>query len=249
MNWVLLIVTGLWLPSLVLHHLGAMTSLVQIFKDLALGVSALVTAYVAVQGLNSWRKQQKLKDSDVLAKETFEAAIELRDAVQAARYPFIGGDIPRDKVFIPLDDEPQDPQAATRIGKINSQFLAKIESEAYLNRCKRIQKALGKLGTLKPRSRIHWGNDFDSVTGDLEGCAINFLLAIEEHLKILAYEASHPDCHRNQKWSMEEQNWIDSIIKRKDFGRLPSFFEADPFSDQINKALEEVENFLRSKLL
>lgn len=249
MKWFFLIVTGLWLPFIVFGHLKTTSLLVEILKNLALGISALITAFVAVQGLDSWRRQQKLKDCDALAKEAFEAAIELRDAVQAGRYPFIGGYIPVEKAFIPLDDEPQNSQATVRMGKLNLEFLTKVESEAYLSRCERVQKALGKLDALKPRSRIYWGKDFELVTEPLEGCAANFLHAIEEYLKMLLYEASHPDCHRNQRWDKESQDWIDSMIRRKDLGRMPSVLENDPFSKQINNDLEKILNFLRPKFL
>ena len=58
-------------------------------KDLATAIATCVGIYVAITGINAWKKQLRGKTDYELARKYLKAALKLRDAMKFVRNPFI----------------------------------------------------------------------------------------------------------------------------------------------------------------
>lgn len=63
--------------------------LVKLFSDGAVGVAALATAWIARKGVDAWSRELRGRAQFEVARSLFKAVLRLRDALQAARSPFI----------------------------------------------------------------------------------------------------------------------------------------------------------------
>lgn len=62
---------------------------VKMFSDGSVGLAALATAWVARKGVDAWSRELRGRAQFEAARSLFKAVLKLRDALQAARSPFI----------------------------------------------------------------------------------------------------------------------------------------------------------------
>lgn len=137
-------------------------------KDLALGAAALVTAWVAMQGLQKWREELRGKTDFEVARGLARATYKVRDELAACRSPLIrSSEFPADYKWPPsaqLQDHAADANANAHV---------------YNNRWKPVIAALREFDAQRLEAEALWGPEIRKDAEALHKCATTVFVSIE----------------------------------------------------------------------
>jgi hypothetical protein len=129
--------------------------LIAAVKDIAVAAAAVVTAVVAVQGINKWRGEMAGTNEYDVARNLIRAAYRLRDEIRFARAPMIWG----------------------------HEFKGTEGVEGYRNvysaRFAPVAKAVEEFDTCTLEAEALWGSEIRAVTNPLRFCVGELQTAIE----------------------------------------------------------------------
>lgn len=137
-------------------------------KDLALAAAAVVTAWVAVQGLQKWREELRGKTDFEVARALARATYKVRDELAACRTPLIrSSEFPDDYKWPP----PGHPQ--------NHAAEANAYAHVYNNRWKPVVAALREFDAQRLEAEALWGPEIRKDAEALHKCATTVFVSIE----------------------------------------------------------------------
>lgn len=137
-------------------------------KDLALAAAALVTAWVAVQGLQKWREELRGKTDFEVARALARATYKVRDELPACRAPLIrSSEFPADYNWPP----PAHPQ--------NHVAEANAYAHVYNNRWKPVIAALREFDAQRLEAEALWGPEIRKDAEAQHKCATTVLVSID----------------------------------------------------------------------
>jgi len=193
-------------------------------RDLIVTGAAAVGAYVAIRGLDAWRSQLRGQSEYALAKRVLTLLQKYRDALRAARHPWM-------EYTLPDDDESQD------LNREQRQYRGL--QKAYEERWDRIAAARAELYPELLEARVLWGDTIDEALRPLFGLELDLLFAIRDHLKV-----SNPDV------SPFEKEYLETAESRESRGaRLyDKLSDIDEFSEETDAVVDQVSAFLGPKL-
>ena len=190
-------------------------------KEQIVSISAVIGVFIAVSGLRTWRKELKGKSEYQKAKDVLKAVYRVRNGFMIVRSPWMdGSEYPKDS----FDEYGQ--------LKKGSEFDAHLY--AYQNRLKSLEEAFAELESQTLDAQVEWGKEFIGVIIPLRRCRHELVVAIQNHL-----QAKKP--FGGRELSPEERK----DIRPKLYYVGENEPKLDPFTIQINQAIEGFEKRLR----
>lgn len=197
---------------------------VSLAKDFATLVAACVGAWVAIKGLNAWRRQLKGKTDYELARKVLRACYKVRDSIASVRHPAIWSaefDAAQKKVVIDDPTLKDYPDAAKRFA-------------VYQVRWTRLSEALSELDAEAFEAEVSWETPIKAKLADLRRLVGKLRWAINEHI----------DARTDSQKRMQPQGKeADDVVFDKGDEHSP-----DEFSQKVQKAIAEIEEILRPHL-
>ena len=141
---------------------------VGIFRDIAVGLSAIFVAVTAWRGVSSWKKELKGKAEYETARCLLRSTHKLRDELKDGRIPAI----------FP-SEYPEGQIENSSIYEDTRNFLY-----VYQNRWKPIHKAIKELRTQRSEAGVLWGCDIRLKVDELVDCAWSYRVAFDQIAKL-----------------------------------------------------------------
>ena len=142
-----------------------------VVKDLALAAAAVITATVAVRGLQKWREELRGKADFDVARGLARATYRVRDELAAFRSPLMRG------VEYPPGYEPPPPGHPS-----NPTAEANKLAYAYNERWKHVTAALRDFDAQRLEAEALWGSEIRKDAEALHRCATIVFVAVESIL-------------------------------------------------------------------
>lgn len=197
---------------------------VSFLKDVVVVVAPATGAWVAVKGLNTWRRQLKGQSDYNLAKDVLINLYKYRDALFFVRHPLMTGT----ELTLPEGVNEKELKYA-EVNYLRTQT-------AYQNRWDKVVEVRSKLLTNIVEIEALWGADLAEL-----------LKVIFEHEKELMFNIScylrviNPSIHADDK-EFDREHYDRKML----YDTLKD--ESDTFRVAFKKSLTPIENALREKL-
>jgi|GEM_PF-1131074 hypothetical protein len=188
-------------------------------KDLIVTISVAIGAWVAVPGLNTWKKQFAGKEKYNSARNLLKGTYELRSALSYVRSPFMES-----------SEMPEPPEDHHLSGTPDKRYLYGV-SKAYETRWEKVIKASTSIDTELLEGEVLFGSD---IRGKFEN-----LIKLRQELYyniLLHLELINPD--DDTTLTSNEKKTKRKIL----YGRGN---EKDEFFNKIKEAISEIEDVLR----
>ncbi len=193
-------------------------------KDIVVAVSAATVAFLAYQGVDTWRKELKGKSEYELAKNVLLAVYQVREAFKYVRNP-----------LIMTYEYPEEMTHAN--GHLRSELRYEGMQHVYQERWKQMTVAFTALENKNLEALVEWGSEHQSVINPPRKCRTQLLIAIHDMLGRDKYQ----------------DNWETTKRQTQDDERSILHMYEDPnldkFTPEINAAIQLFENWLRPHLL
>lgn len=196
------------------------------FNSVATSMAALVAAGVAFVGLRTWREQLTGRTEYELARRLFRRVLEVRDAIAAARHPFMSAaELSEAVKRAGIEAKPEDAMASRL---------------AYGERWNRVSNALSDMQVDLLEAEVLWGDAIQSAASELHGCAATLYGAIRAYLREIERDGPFRD-------AAAEQRAIDHFDRSSEIVFLGAA-GSDAFADRVQGAVQQFEGLLRPKL-
>ncbi len=186
-------------------------------KDILLIFAAIITANVAVKGLQSWSRELKGKANFEVARNLIRSTYRLRDELSYCRSP-----------WIPFNEFPEgyDPTS------LPASEEAKAYSYIYKNRWKPVATALQEFETQSLEAEALWGPEFKSKTDEMRQCVRNLEVSIDD--LISNYANNREDFQSDSEFGETVKSKVQETKKQE-----------NPLTLKISDAVQEIENEIR----
>ncbi len=197
-------------------------------RDIAVSISAVAAALIAVMGVNAWRRQLK-------GRTEYRIALKVLKAIYAARESFIEA---RGRFTYPAEWADRAPEASGR-----TEFKALIEAQSYQRRLSRVGSARADLLVAQQEALAVWSDPAQGALEDLFG-AIDDLFAAHDGY----FEEELARARRKDQDGTEAEPDADHQVMHRVLYALPDREGNDPFAKRIARAVGKAEDFYRGHL-
>lgn len=198
-------------------------SLLQVVRDIAAIAAAVVGVFVALRGLQTWRRQIRANTELEVARLVLRAVLKLRDAVELLRQP-----------FVPIEEIASATRAVReREPDRESEFLKNWERPVYAERSQTFVEALSQYRAATVEAEILWGQPFRTELGDLETQLRELRTALQEFVRYSDLD------HRGASQEALREQYRKVLQSRG---------QEDPFNAKFNVAVTRIENHLRPRI-
>jgi hypothetical protein len=216
---------GIEIEGIVSHHqnvniLKAIWVWLGDSKEQIVSISAVIGVCIAFAGLRSWRKELKGKSEYQKAKDVLKAAFRVKIGFMVVR-----------QSMMYFHEYPK--EMCDEIGNLKSGQEFEATKYLYQNRMKVLLDAFKELENQTLEAQVEWGNEFQSVILPLKLCLGELIRAIQDYLQTLRKDDQ-------QELLLEERKNMRSKLYY-----VAENFDLDPFTTQINTAIERYEEKLR----
>ncbi|MFA7350636.1 MAG: hypothetical protein WC009_07730 [Methylotenera sp.] len=207
-------------------NIDCLAQFISITKDTALTVAAVVGGYVALKGLSTWNRQLKGGVEYDLTRRILKCAYRLREAIKGVRNPVMWG-----------NEMPTPPESeASKMSKEQVKHYGL--ANAYQKRWDKVTEVRTDLQTEMLEAEAIWGRviyeKFEPI----------FKLQQELFSSVHAYVSV---CNPNE--SEQSRAAYQGIMKKqRDILYDLTSENPDEFTQDINRAIEEIESFLKPHL-
>ncbi|MHB8471391.1 MAG: hypothetical protein ACYDC8_00810 [Gammaproteobacteria bacterium] len=196
---------------------------ITVTKDAVLTIGAIVASYVALRGLNTWNRQLKGGVEYDLTRRLLRCTYKLREAMKGVRNPVMfGGEIPN-----PPEEEGKEMSADER------RYYG--TSQAYQRRWDKVSEVRNELQTELLEGEVIWGKVIHEKFEPLFALQRELFSDVHSYLVVC-----NPSEHEDSRRAMSE-------IRRKHREVLYSGL-GDPFSEDVEKIITDIETFLKPHL-
>jgi hypothetical protein len=190
--------------------------IISITKDIILIFSAIATAHVAINGLQSWNRELKGKADFEVARNLIRSVYKLRDELRYCRAP-----------WYPSNEFPEDYDAMNKTSESESKAYAFL----YSNRWKLVATALLEYESQALEAQALWGADFKSKTDELRQCARSLQVALEADISNKANEGEDFKCDPKFAKDIKLKIWVSG--------------DDNPLTQKIDNAILSIEKEVR----
>lgn len=197
---------------------------ITMFKDVVLACAAFVGMLVAVSGLTTWNRQLKGGVEYELTRRLLRCTYLLREAIKEVRYPIM------------LVEEMAVTEEQKQQGMPDNKHTGLFN--AYQTRWSKVITARSNLHTELLEAEVVWTKDIHDKFAPLFALQKELFSDIHLHL-----ELSKPNQNNESKAA-----WRDMRANRRSvmYDMLGAI--ADPFSDEIEAAIGNIESYLKPHL-
>lgn len=195
-------------------------------KDSVLSIGAIVAMYVAVRGLKTWNRQLKGEVEYELTRRLLRCTYLLREAIKVVRNPVMFA-----------NEKPSPPDDESK-SMSNTQRQYYGLSQAYQGRWNKVTAARDNLQTELLEAEVIWGKHIYEQFEPLFKLQDELFSNIHRYLMV---------CNP-QESDVSKQAISEVSRKLRDVLYDTSSFEADPFSNDVEKAIADIETFLKPHL-
>lgn len=175
-------------------------------KDMITAVAAGVGIFVALAGLDAWKKQLKGRTNYDLARRYLRAAFKVREAVREVRMPFI----PAHEFTVALKEMAEENGVET----ISNPAKNLQDQAVYHRRWKSINAALSEFDLETLEAEVLWGKSATEVRKPLTDCTRELFAQITLHLRERGSEAVDEvlyDTGENNVFTIKVNEAIENI--------------------------------------
>jgi hypothetical protein len=206
--------------------LAVIQSYLSVVKDLVTIISLTIAGFVAIIGLQTWRRQLKGTAEYELAKRLLKATYQLRDRLQAVRDPLIlAAEFSYAVKEMQLDIKHEDPE-----------FHAASTAAVYQMRWKPVVEAYQDLELVAFEAETVWGSKVKSALNTIRGS----LNTLNTALRVILEDMKPQVVPRLDKLSRDTYRSIVYSVSSKP--------EDDPFLKELNPAIKAIEELARPYL-
>jgi len=197
-------------------------------KDALVAVAAVVTALVAIKGLNTWSRQLTGSAAFETARNLVRATLKVRDALNGFRSPLImGHEFPTGYRDIQRDY----PEEHAR-----NQAYAEAWRQMYNNRWEPVVSAVREFDSCSLEAEALWGQEIRLATNKLRGCVVDIYTAVD---LIVEDKAEGGDIfHKDKVLAKKMRAVVAASPKDKD----------NKLTQDITAAIVAIEDFLKPHL-
>lgn len=179
----------------------------EILKNLVTVIATIIASYVAISGLDAWKKQLKGKTDYDLARRYLKAVYKIRESIKEVRNPFISVG----EIFAALSDSglPEEEHSS----------MQKSNRAVYSKRWKKVMESKNELDIELFEAEVSWGKNSITISKDLNSLIRKLYVGIKMFLE---YPENRPD---------------------RDI--LYDIGEEDIFNNEIDAAIQKIENYLK----
>jgi len=189
-------------------------------RELAVALSALTAAIVAIVGVNTWRAQLSGQNEYDVGLRVLQAAFKVRDAVLVVRQPFMSsGEQAAAVVETSLDLESVEETERSR----------RMMAAAYEVRWRGITEGMSELDVARVEAEAVWGSGAAESFRPLRKCIGRLRWAIEVEL--------------SDKRKLTDDLWRE--VNETAYG---DGTETDAFFAEVQRAVAEIEGLVRPRL-
>jgi hypothetical protein len=191
--------------------------------DVALGLSALITAVAAAFGIDAWRRRMRGATEYKAALKTLEAVFALRQSIEETRK--------RDR-FRALNDPNE-----------NDEVAVALASQTYRDRMTQVAAARESLLQAQPEAFALWGERAqDALLGIHE--AVEDLQTTYERY----FDAELDRVRHAPRDGRPAEPDIDTLVMKRILYSIPDVRGKDPFGERLSRAVARAEEFFRDRL-
>lgn len=143
----------------------------QTLKDLLTAVAAITATFVAIMGLNAWKRQLKGREEYDLARRYLRAIYKVRDSLRVVRNPFI----PVEEMSRSLKEKGLDGNDYSDNQNTNR--------AVYDTRWSKVSEALSDLRVEQLEAEVLWGREAVEMCDYLDKCVANLMLKVRMFLQ------------------------------------------------------------------
>jgi hypothetical protein len=190
-------------------------------KEQIVSISAVIGVFIAVSGLRTWRKELKGKSEYQKAKDILKAVYRVKNGFMVVRSPWMDS-----------SEYPKECFDENGYFKKGTEFEAHLY--AYQTRMKSLEEAFVELENQTLDAQVEWGKEFVGVIIPFRLYRHQLVMAIQNHLQTKKLNGG-------RELSPEERK----DIRPKLYYICEDDATIDPFTAQINQAIEGFEKRLR----
>jgi len=143
----------------------------EIIKNLATIIATIIASYVAITGLDAWRKQLKGKTDYELARRYLRAIYKIRESIKEVRNPFIS----IEEIFIALSESGLSEEEHSNSRKSNR--------AVYSKRWKKVMESKNELDIELLEAEVSWGKNSTIISKDLNDLIRKLYVGIKMFLE------------------------------------------------------------------
>ncbi|WP_372715964.1 hypothetical protein [Novipirellula sp.] len=193
-------------------------------RDFTVSVASVVGVFIAIRGLNAWRKQLRGNTEYDLARRLMKAALKVREGIRTVRNPFMSNAEIDEAV---RDQYPND--TAKNIPHFDS------STAVYNARWRAISDAMLDLKLELIEAEVIWGAGAKEQLEPLQKCVADLRIALSQHLQLRS--------KRPPPFEPDKVNEIDRIVFE-----VSDRPEKDDYTKRVHDAIENVQSFVTPHL-
>lgn len=200
--------------------------IIALFKDIILTGAAITGAVVAVKGLGTWQRQLRGQSEYELSRRILVTVFKYRDAINGVRHPAIG--------VYEMSSPPE--EEAKLMSPEQIRFYGK--SKAYQARWDKVQNERTSLYADLLEAEALWGAELKELFKKVFNLEHELFTRIRHYIELI-----NPDVDEASKEAIRN---IDKKGRDIMYDNLSD--KLDEYKQDLNSAIEEIENYLKHKL-
>lgn len=203
-----------------------MADFFSVTKDIVLTLTAVTGSYVAVRGLNTWKRQLSGQVNYNLSKNILMGLFKYRDAINFVRYPIMA--LTSDLL----------PEEGSRLNMNEEEIRFFSVCNLYGQRWKDVSEVSFQLYTHLTEAEAIWGSEISNIWKSVKEKEMQLHSAIREYLDL----KNPSDSYSISDISQQEYMQLRRIICEG--GRNDAFKKE--FEDELNKMISYIRGKLKS---
>jgi hypothetical protein len=191
--------------------------------DVALGLSALITAVAAAFGIDAWRRRMRGATEYKAALKTLEAVFALRQSIEETRK--------RDRIRA-LNDPNE-----------NDEVAVALASRTYRDRMRQVAAARESLLQAQPEAFALWGERAQDALLGIHEAVEDLQTTCERYFDAELDRVRHAP--RDERPAEPD---IDTLVMKRILYSIPDVRGKDPFGERLSRAVARAEEFFRGRL-
>lgn len=200
----------------------AVNDFFSILKDICLSGAAITTATVAWRGVSKWKNELRGKVEFEVGRGLILTTYKLRNAIDNCRNPFLSA-----------SEYPEDYSSKRQ--KMSFEEKGQATGYLYNNRLKEVLQCIQEFDAATLETEALWGSPVSDRANKLRDCVSELKAGIWMYVN---NDLGGGEIFKSDKELAEEIKAIVMNIKQ----------EKNPFTLKVNKAVEEIEKYVRPHL-